>query len=164
MSVFLPQGLKPLRFNNSFTAGINACSTPRGTVHGFDKGISACSWKLATRAKAQIFEIALRGPEGPLFHRNFPGLKPNDLRSLYAANSLRSPLPEGKGWGRSSTTGVLPQRLKPVMIEAETAGINACSTPWGTAHGFDKGINACSTPARTQQGWNLVASTPAGVC
>jgi hypothetical protein len=25
---------------------------------------------------------------------------------LYAANSLHSPLPEGKGWGRSSTTGV----------------------------------------------------------
>jgi hypothetical protein len=29
------------------------------------------------------------------------------------------------------TAGVLPQRLKPALIEAETAGINACSTPWG---------------------------------
>jgi hypothetical protein len=32
---------------------------------------------------------------------------------------------------------------KAVLIEAENAG-----------------INACSTPARTQQGWNLVASAP----
>jgi hypothetical protein len=35
---------------------------------------------------------------------------------------------------------------KAVLMEAEAAGINACSTPWGTADGFDKGINACSTP------------------
>jgi hypothetical protein len=74
--------------------------------------------KMTSGAKAQIFKIALHGPKGPLFHRNFPGLKPKVLRSLYAAlkgrsstalyaaNSLRSPLPEGKGWGRSSTVGV----------------------------------------------------------
>lgn len=38
------------------------------------------------------------------------------------------------------------QRLKPALIQAEYAG-----------------INACSTPARTQQGWNLVASAFMGV-
>jgi hypothetical protein len=35
---------------------------------------------------------------------------------------------------------------KAVLMEAEAAGLKACSTPWGTADGFDKGINACSTP------------------
>ena len=43
------------------------------------------------------------------------GAKAQILKRLYAALK-----------GRSST---LPQRLKPVMIEAGTAGINACSTP-----------------------------------
>ena len=75
-----------------------------------------------------------------------------------------------------------------IFFMAGTAGINACSTPWGTGHGFDKGMKACSTPwnfqrlkpvmieaetaglkpcstpASPRQGWNLVASTPAGVC
>jgi hypothetical protein len=40
---------------------------------------------------------------------------------------------------------------KAVLMEAEAAGLKACSTPWGTADGFDKGINACSTPRGTQQ-------------
>jgi hypothetical protein len=35
---------------------------------------------------------------------------------------------------------------KAVLMEAENAGLKACSTPWGTVDGFDKGINACSTP------------------
>jgi hypothetical protein len=48
------------------------------------------------------------------------GAKAPVLRRLYAALK-----------GRSSTMGVLPQRLKPVLIQAETAGINACSTPRG---------------------------------
>ena len=98
------------------------------------------------------------------------GLKPQILKPLYAALK-----------GRSSTMGVLPQRLKPVLIEAAIAGINACSTPQGTqqmgikkginacstlrgtANVLGKGINACSTPARTQHGWNLTASAPTGV-
>ena len=46
------------------------------------------------------------------------GAKAQILKRLYAALK-----------GRSSTLGALPQRLKPVMIEAGTAGINACSTP-----------------------------------
>jgi hypothetical protein len=62
------------------------------------------------------------------------GAKAQILKPLYAALK-----------GRSSTVGVLPQRLKPLLIEAETAG-----------------INACSTPARTQQGWCLAASAPMG--
>jgi hypothetical protein len=36
-----------------------------------------------------------------------------------------------------------------IFFMAGTAGINACSTPWGTGHVFDKGINACSTPCGT---------------
>src|SRR5207302_7793458 len=41
---------------------------------------------------------------------------------------------------------------KAVLIEAENAGINACSTPRGTQQmGMRKGINACSTPRGTQQ-------------
>ena len=63
------------------------------------------------------------------------GAKAQILERLYAALK-----------GRSSTVGVLPQRLKPVSIEAETAG-----------------INACSTPIRTQQSWNLVAIARTGV-
>jgi hypothetical protein len=95
---------------------------------------------------------------------NETGAKAQILKRFYAADSLCSPLPEGKGWGRSSTVGVLPQRLKPVLIEAETAGINACSTLRGIANGkIRKGIDACSTPARTQQGCKLVASAVMGV-
>jgi hypothetical protein len=112
-----PQGLKPLLFNGSFTAGLKACSTPRGPQQmGMRKGLKACSTP---------------------WDKKFQGLKPKGLRSLYAALK-----------GRSSTMGgrVLPQRLKPALIPAETAGINACSTPWGTADGLDKGINACSSP------------------
>jgi hypothetical protein len=97
-----PQGLKPLLFNGSFTAGLKACSTPRGPQQmGMRKGLKACSTP---------------------WDKKFQGLKPKGLRSLYAALK-----------GRSSTMGgrVLPQRLKPALIPAETAGIKACSTPWG---------------------------------
>jgi hypothetical protein len=106
MMVSFPQGLKPLRFNGSVTAGLKACSTPLGTANGNWKGINACS---------------------TLLGKGFPGLKPKVLRSLYAALK-----------GRSSTARVkaLPQRLKPVLIQAETAGLKACSTPWQW-HSFD---------------------------
>jgi hypothetical protein len=41
---------------------------------------------------------------------------------------------------------------KAVLIEAETAGINACSTLQRMANGkIRKGINACSTPQGTQR-------------
>ncbi len=80
------------------------------------------------------------------------GAKAQILKPLYAALK-----------GRSSTRGVLPQRLKPVLMKAETAGINACSTLRGTANALGKGINACSTPAKTHHGWNLTASAPKGV-
>jgi hypothetical protein len=96
------------------------------------------------------------------------GLKPQVLKRLYAALK-----------GRSSTTGVLPQRLKPVFIEAEAAGMNACSTLRGIAMAIRRGMNACSTlrgiamairrginggsMARTPQTWKLVAFAPMGV-
>jgi hypothetical protein len=64
------------------------------------------------------------------------GAKAQILERLYAALK-----------GRSSTAGVLPQRLKPALIAAAIAG-----------------INACSTPRRVQQSWNLVTVGPMGVC
>jgi len=64
------------------------------------------------------------------------GAKAPSLRRLYAA--LKD---------RSSTGGVLPQGLKPVMIEPETAG-----------------LKACSTPAKTLKIWKQVAFAPDGVC
>ena len=118
----IAQGLKPL-FSGRFTAGLKACSTP--SVHWNGETENPCS---------------------TLWGNYFQGLKPQVLRPLYAAHSLRSPSPKGEGWGRSSSSEALPQRLKPVLIEPETAG-----------------INACSTPARTQQDWELVASTSTGV-
>jgi hypothetical protein len=90
----LPQRLKPALIAAG-AAGLKACSTPRGTANGNSESNKACST-----------------PWG----KNSPGLKPHSLKRLYAAlkgrsstvqlcaaNSLRSPLPEGKGWGRSST-------------------------------------------------------------
>lgn len=91
------------------TAGLKACSTPRG--------------------------------------KDFPGLKPQVLSQLYAALK-----------GRSSTSEVLPQRLKPVLMQAGTAGLKACSTPRGTENGNLIGMNACSTPPQNHQGWKLADS------
>jgi hypothetical protein len=57
---------------------------------------------------------------------------------------------------------------KAVLIEAETAGINACSTPQGTQRtGIKKGINACSTlrgmaNGKIRKGMNA-CSTPRGM-
>src|SRR5438270_640256 len=91
------------------TAGINACSTPRGTQQmGMRKGINACSTSRGTQ---------------------FSGAKAQSLERPYAAlkgHSSTVSCPSLMG-GRD-----LPQRLKPVLSQAGTAGINACSTPRGT--------------------------------
>lgn len=46
-----------------------------------------------------------------------------------------------------SSWALLPQRLKPVLIQTETAG-----------------LKACSTLPKTQQIWKQVAFAPKGVC
>jgi hypothetical protein len=75
-------------------AGINACSTPRGTQQmGMRKGINACSI-----------------PWG----KNSPGLKPRFLRPLYAALKGRSSTVDLSSTMRVK---VLPQGLKPKVFE-----------------------------------------------
>ncbi|MFL6387951.1 MAG: hypothetical protein ACJ71U_10730 [Terriglobales bacterium] len=64
--------------NGKIRKGIDACSTPWG--------------KNSPGLKPQIFsqvDAALKGRSSTV--------------QLYAANSLRSPTPEGADWGRSST-------------------------------------------------------------
>jgi hypothetical protein len=90
----LPQRLKPVLIAAG-SAGLKACSTPWGTVHWNGESENPCS---------------------TLWGKDFPGLKPQACGQLYAAlkgrsstvqlcaaNSFRSPLPEGKGWVRFST-------------------------------------------------------------
>jgi hypothetical protein len=103
-----PQGLKPLLFNGSFTAGLKACSTPRG--------------------------------------EQFSGAKAPVQFELLAARLKSCP-------DTCFVVDTLTAAAKAVLMEAEAAGLKACSTPWGTADGFDKGINACSTPIQKQQSW-----------
>jgi hypothetical protein len=75
-------------------AGINACSTPQGTQRmGIKNGMNACSTPLQKHQRWELADSAAVA-------------KAQILKGLYAAASLCSPLPEGKGWGRSSTVGV----------------------------------------------------------
>lgn len=83
----LPQRLKP-QFGEPETAGINACFT-RWLRQDPVAGISGVLMTIFAGAKAQTrksLNAALKG-------RSFTRLN---------ASSLRSPLPEGRGWGRAS--------------------------------------------------------------
>ena|SRR5579864_414743 len=105
-------------------------------------------------AKAVLIEAETAGLKAcsTLWDQNFPGLKP---QVSYAANGTApqpslAELAQAKRSSRALTLvspwTLLPHRLKPIHFTAETAG-----------------INACSTPQAIQQSWDFMAVAPTGV-
>src|SRR5579864_32361 len=96
-------------------------------------------------AKAVLIEAETAGLKAcsTLWDQNFPGLKP---QVSYAANGT-APQPSSRALTLVSPWTLLPHRLKPIHFTAETAG-----------------INACSTPQAIQQSWDFMAVAPTGVC
>jgi hypothetical protein len=129
--------------------------------------------RIISGAKAQIFfmaRIAGINACSTLWGKNFQGLKPqvfNAANGTTAQPSVAS-LSRAKRSSHALTLvsmrTTLPQRLKPVLIQAETAGLKACSTPRRIVHGSWENKNACSTLAETQQSLKQAAFSPLGVC
>jgi hypothetical protein len=96
---------------DGFDKGINACSTPWGTADGFDKGINACSTPRGTQQMGMRKGInACSTPWG----EQFSGAKAPVLRPLYAALKGRSSTADLSSTMRVK---VLPQGLKPQVFE-----------------------------------------------
>jgi hypothetical protein len=84
--------------------------------------------------------------------RMSPGLKPQvfNVANSTAPQPSLVELAQAKRSSRAltlvSSWTLLPQRLKPAPVEAETAGLKACSTPRRTVNGNGESKNLCSTP------------------
>jgi hypothetical protein len=113
---------------------------------------------ITSGAKAPVFMARIAGINAcsTLWGKNFQGLKPKVFNAANGTTPQPSValLPQAKRSSRALTFvsmwTLLPQRLKPVLIQAGTAGLKACSTPWGIRN--RKSMNACSSLQRTANG------------